>query len=185
MLIIITGPSAVGKSHLCDSAVAANFHLITPLTTRKMRDGETQDGEYHFVSRQTFQSLITGGQLNDWDYAFGEYYGAYLSDVQAAVESKEIIFIHALAKIAIRTACRFREGVLTVMLVPSEDKSVLAARLLARGMSDTELRSRIDHNEDEVAHLPLVDFVIQDAEARDSGDVLAEILHQAKCRMKA
>lgn len=182
MLIIISGPSAVGKSHFCNSVVAANYSLITPVTTRKMRDEESQGGEYHFVSRDFFHSLITGGQLNDWDYVFGEYYGAYLSDVKSAVVSNRLVFIHALAKIAIRTSSRFPEGVLTVMLLPSADLTVVEDRLLARRVSDVELRARMDHNEDEVAHVPLINLLIQNADLKNSEDILAEIVYHAKHR---
>jgi guanylate kinase len=148
-----------------------------------MRVGEHQGGEYHFVSRDFFHSLISAGLLNDWDYVFGEYYGAYLSDVQSAVESNTLVFIHALAKIAIRTASRFPKGVLTVMLLPSADLSLVEDRLLARKVGDVELRARLKHSEDEIAHVPLMKLLIRNADTRKAGDVLDEVVYHAKHRM--
>lgn len=144
-----------------------------------MRPGETQGGEYHFVSRDHFRSLILEGQLNDWDYIFDEYYGAYLSDVQDAVMSNDHVFIHALAKIAVRTALRFPNRVLTVMLLPSPESSLTESRLRLRKAGDAEVQARLRHTEDEVAQLPLVSLGIRNADVKSSEDILEEVLFHA------
>lgn len=181
MLIIVSGPSAVGKSRLCTRA-AAQYRLITPLTTRAIRPEETEGGEYHFVSREEFQRLIADDELNDWDYVFGEYYGAYKSDVQLAVKSDEYFFLHALSKIAVRTSVRYQAGVHTVMLLPSEDSSLMESRLRRRNANEREVQERLRHIQDEVAHVQLMGQVIPRAETMDSAEILSQIVREAAAR---
>lgn len=181
MLIIISGPSAVGKSRLCTSA-AVQYRLITPLTTRAIRPDEAEGGEYHYVSREEFQRLILHDELNDWDYVFGEYYGAYKSDVELAVNSDDYFFLHALSKIAIRTSVRYPARVHTVMLLPSEDTSLMESRLRMRNANEREVQERLKHIKDEVAHVRLMGQVIPCAETMDSEEMLSQIIREAEAR---
>lgn len=59
-LIIIIGPTAVGKSSIIDR-VLKDFPRVSDLityTTRPMRTGESEGQPYHFVTEDKFKALV-------------------------------------------------------------------------------------------------------------------------------
>lgn len=75
-MIVILGESASGKTTLVQKFVKANpqYHKIVTYTTRPMRDGEVDGVDYHFVSTDTFHTLVEQGffiehsEYRDWYY---------------------------------------------------------------------------------------------------------------------
>lgn len=59
-IIIISGPSASGKSAIIDSLVSLNKNYIkaTPATSRNKRPGEKPNQDYYFLSEQEFVQKI-------------------------------------------------------------------------------------------------------------------------------
>lgn len=55
---IIVGKSGSGKDYLMDKMVEKGFKPCIKTTTRPMRDGETQDKTYHFISKNEFEESL-------------------------------------------------------------------------------------------------------------------------------
>jgi len=76
--VAIVGPSGVGKSTLIQR-IAAEFSDVfgfsVSLTTREPREGEQNGRDYHFVSKEEFESLIEEGELIEYTEVHGNYYG--------------------------------------------------------------------------------------------------------------
>jgi guanylate kinase len=64
-LTVLSGPSGVGKDSVIELIRARSpwIRLSVSVTTRKMRDYETDGEHYHFVTRPEFQRLVDGDQL--------------------------------------------------------------------------------------------------------------------------
>jgi guanylate kinase len=67
MLVIISGPSGVGKDTIIDAMRAApqgtSYHYIVTCTTRARRLGEVDGVSYQFVSRERFHAMRDAGEL--------------------------------------------------------------------------------------------------------------------------
>lgn len=67
-LIVLVGPSAVGKStvvaRLRDEV--PNLHFSVSMTTRDPRPGEENGRDYYFVSAEDFQRNIDEGRMLEW-----------------------------------------------------------------------------------------------------------------------
>ena len=76
-LTVLSGPSGVGKDSVIELIRARSpwIKLSVSVTTRKMRDYETDGEHYHFVTRSEFQRLVDGDQLLEWAEYVGNYYG--------------------------------------------------------------------------------------------------------------
>jgi guanylate kinase len=93
-LIVLTGPSGVGKGTLVRSLLARHpeLYLSISATTRSPRPGESNGQHYYFLSRQEFENLIQDNQLLEWAEYAGNYYGTPRSPVEEQInQGKSVI----------------------------------------------------------------------------------------------
>lgn len=76
-LIVLTGPSGVGKGTLVRALLQRHpeLYLSVSVTTRAPRPGEISGKHYYFVSRSEFERMVTQGELLEWAEFAGNYYG--------------------------------------------------------------------------------------------------------------
>lgn len=84
-LIIIAGPSGAGKGTVRKEIMKnkkLNLVFSISLTTRKIRKGEKNGIDYHFVSEKKFKDAIKKGDLLEYNNYVGHYYGTSKSQVE-------------------------------------------------------------------------------------------------------
>ena len=172
-LTVLSGPSGVGKDSVIELIRARSpwIKLSVSVTTRKMRDYETDGEHYHFVTRPQFQRLIDGGQLLEWAEFAGNLYGT----PRAPVERELALGYPALLKIDLQGARQVRRAMPAAQLVflapPSFDE--LARRLIGRGTEDAAtIARRLAHAREEMAAEAEFDVTV----VNDSVDHAAEEL---------
>lgn len=95
-LYIITGPSGVGKTSVAMELLKHRPTLkkVVTCTTRPIREDEVDGVSYHFLDRETLQSLIDSGAMFEWDEHYGNLYGSRRSDVEALMEAgNDVLFV--------------------------------------------------------------------------------------------
>ena len=67
-LVVLAGPSAVGKSTVVSRLRddVDNLYFSVSMTTRQPRPGETDGVDYFFVSPEAFQEHIDAGDMLEW-----------------------------------------------------------------------------------------------------------------------
>ena len=85
LLIIISGPSGVGKGtvrkyFMNDDSLRLAYSIS--MTTRQPREGERDKVDYIFTTREKFEEAIAKGELLEWAEFVGNYYGTPLSQVE-------------------------------------------------------------------------------------------------------
>jgi guanylate kinase len=176
MLLIISGPSAIGKDstwlRICENSFG--FERIVPYTTRGRRPEEKEGFDYFFVTKAEFHDLIKQKKLLEWDYFNKNYYGTPILNL----DDTRNYAIHALGRIALRLKQKVHSTYL-VMLLP-EDNSILSERLVQRGYRGDDLLFRNYHHLEEKEHAPLFDFVVPNAEAvttYEAEEIIQKILN--------
>ena len=84
-VVIISGPSGVGKSTICHQLcelLPAEFSVS--VTTRKPRPGETNAKDYHYMIREEFELLRDSGGLLEHAEVYGNCYGTSMAAVREA-----------------------------------------------------------------------------------------------------
>lgn len=76
-LIVLTGPSGVGKGTLMQALLKRHPELYysVSVTTRSPRPGEIDGKNYYFISRSKFEQLVAQGEFLEWAEFAGNYYG--------------------------------------------------------------------------------------------------------------
>jgi guanylate kinase len=151
-LIVITGPSGVGKGTLVRQLLERhpNLHLSVSATTRPPRAGEIDGKDYFFVSQTTFAQMIQDDELLEWAEFAGNCYGT----PRLAVEESLAQGISVLLEIEIEGAKQikqtFPKAFRIFILPPSFDE--LEHRLRQRGTeSEASILRRLAKAKAEIA----------------------------------
>jgi guanylate kinase len=95
LLIIISGPSGVGKGTIRQEVMkdpTLNLWYSVSLTTRNQRPGEVNGREYYFVSEKEFEENLDRGNLLEHATFVGHHYGTPLDKmVEKRNEGKNVI----------------------------------------------------------------------------------------------
>jgi len=75
-IVCLMGKSGCGKSSIENRLEKLGYNRIVSYTTRNIREGEQNDREYHFVSKDQFKHLIEKDILMEYAEYAGNYYGA-------------------------------------------------------------------------------------------------------------
>ena len=142
-LIVVSGPSGVGKSSVVEGlAERLPFAFSVSMTTRAPRPDEVEGVHYRFVGRAEFAAAVAAGDLVEWAEYGGNLYGtpADRLEIELASGNDVLLDIEIAGSRIIRD--RFPDA-LMIFIVPP-DREELARRLRSRGdTSESEVISRL------------------------------------------
>ena len=83
VLLVLSGPSGVGKTTVAHRLLEANANLqrMVTCTTRAPREGEVDGQDYHFVTETDFLAQIRAGGFLEHAEVYGNRYGTLKSSV--------------------------------------------------------------------------------------------------------
>ena len=161
LLIVLSGPSGAGKDALLTRLRETSYPLqyITTLTTRPKRTNERDNVDYHFVSSADFQKMIKDNELLEWANVYGNWYGVHREPAKKALESGQNTIVKVDTQGAAAIKKILPEAVFVFLMTPSLEE--LTTRLTQRRTeSPFDLARRIETARQEIAQLPLFDYVI-------------------------
>jgi guanylate kinase len=135
MLVVITGPSGVGKTTIIESLLKAepSLRYSASLTTRQPRPGEVDGIDYRFVSNEEFREGVQGGKFAEWSEVYGEYYGRLKKDLDDLMYRGDVL-VGIDVQGAVKLRRKYPEGVFIFLLPRSE--AALEAQLRGRRTDD-------------------------------------------------
>lgn len=161
LLLVLSGPSGVGKGTLCARlrALAPELVYSVSATTRKPREGEVNGVNYFFKTHEEFQAMIQADELLEWAEYVGNYYGTPRSFVQETIDQGKDIILEIDVQGAMQVKERFPEAILLFVLPPSLDE--LRHRITSRGTeSEHVIRSRMEAAAEELKLMEHYDYAI-------------------------
>jgi guanylate kinase len=181
MLVIVSGPSGVGKSTICRSVVAKldNAYLSVSATTRPKSGSETNGKDYWFIPRDEFEKKIKQGQLLEHAEVFGNLYGTPKDKVDEALAEGKVVILEIDVQGAQQVKDIYPDAVMIFVLPPTQRD--LVERMNGRGRDDeASAKKRLDTAEDEIAAAWRYynNMVIND-DLEQAVDEVIEIINQA------
>jgi guanylate kinase len=184
MLVVVSGPSGVGKSTIVAELADARPQVvpIVTATTRERRPGEIDKVHYHFLSVDEFARMRADGGLLESAQVHDNWYGTPLEQVRGilAAGRDAILTIDPQGARSVRQ--RVPDALLIFVMPPSIED--LDARLAERGSENaSSLAVRRRNAEVEMASSGDYDYVIvnETGHPDDAADRIWEII-QAEAR---
>jgi guanylate kinase len=159
LLIVISGPSGVGKDTLIRRLLELdkNLRYSVSCTTRAPRPGEADGVDYSFVSRERFQQLIDEGAFLEHATYNGNLYGTLAERVERERKAGHDVVLKIEVQGAEQVRAKVPDAVFIFVVPPSVDELVKrqvkrntetsqdmeARRLIAT--REMEYASRYDH----------------------------------------
>ena len=160
-LIIITGPSGVGKGTVVKELLDRNkdIWLSISATTRNPRVGENDGLNYYFISEERFKDMIDKKEFLEWAQFAGNYYGTPLSSVNEKIEKGFIVLLEIEVEGAKQIKEKFPEALSIFLLPPSKEE--LEKRIRNRGTEKEEaINRRLSRANYEIASSDKFDFTL-------------------------
>jgi guanylate kinase len=174
-LVVLAGPSAVGKSTVVAQlkATVPDLFFSVSWTTRDPRPGEVDGRDYHYVTRERFRDEVDSGLMLEWAEIHGglQLSGTPRQPVTEALQAGRPVLVEVDLAGA-RNIKQMMPEALTVFLAPPTWED-LVERLTGRGTeSEDVIRRRLETAREELASKDEFDRVVVN---RDVTEAVAEI----------
>lgn len=184
-LIVVSGPSGVGKSTVMKKVMEQydNLHFSVSATTRPIRPGEVDGKSYYFMSHEQFRTLIEQDALLEYAQYVGNFYGTPEKPLDEALSQGRDILLDIEVQGGLNVKKRRDDAILIFMVAPSF--SELKRRLLNRGDTDPELcQKRLEWARWEYEQASQYDYIVVNNDVEQAANEIISILTAEKCKMK-
>jgi len=187
MLLIISGPSGVGKTTITHQVkLALNALFSVSMTTRPKAPEDREGVDYFFVDAPRFERSRDAGELLEWAQVFGNYYGTPKKPVEDALADGRLMILEIDVEGAVQVKQRMPDAYALFVLPPSEE--VLLDRLRKRKRDEEAvIQRRFSKAKDEIARAKscgvydvfIVNDLLDDAVAKAVSLVRSEMERRA------
>lgn len=187
LLIVISGPSGVGKDTIARALIderPEDFYFVVTATTRPPREGEVQGEDYYFVSSNEFARMIEENELLEYAVVYNDYKGIPKQHIRQALASgKDVIM-----RVDVQGAATVRKIIPNAIHVflTTESEQELVTRLTERKSETAEgLSLRIAAARQEMKRIQEFDYWVVNREGEQAEAVqnILSIIDAAHCRV--
>ncbi len=188
LVIVISGPSGVGKGTLTKALLKKeghNFVYSSSMTTRAPRTGEIEGKDYFFVDQAFFQQKIKEKYFLEYNKFIGNYYGTPYDKVLDQVEEgKEVILeIDVQGSLQIRKHKISKDAVFIFIVPPT--KQALYNRLKKRNTeSEDIICQRMDKADQEFLLAYKYDYIVVNDDIDKAVDKIISIIIAEHSKVK-
>jgi len=187
MLLVVAGPSGVGKGTLISGLLEHHprIELSVSCTTRGPRAGEVDGREYDFVTEAEFERMRGDGELLETAVVHGrDHYGTPRMPIEDALAAGRDIVLEIDYQGARSVRAAMPQAVLVFVAPPTIE--ALKARLSGRNTeSPPELARRLRSARTEIANLEMFQYIIVNDRLDEAIDALEAIYLAERQRLRA
>jgi len=166
-LVIISSPSGGGKDSVINALIPQFPDAVRFVTTtsRPPRPGNQDGVDYHFISREAFETKLADGEFLEYNEYAGNLYGSERAKMEEDLAKHKLVFtqIEVNGKKNVDKA-----GIehLAIFLVP-ESLDQLRSRIKNRGgLTDEQIDARLEIAKAEMAEKEIYDHQVVNHEGK-------------------
>ena len=186
LLIVLSGPSGVGKGTVRDALFAMKGHNLVysvSMTPRPPRAGAVHGHAYYFVPREEFEENIRAGKMLEHAEFIGNYYGTPLEAVSENLNAGLEVVLEIEVQGAEQVRQKMPEAVFIFIAPPSLDS--LYNRLRRRGTESEEvIRQRIEKAKREINLAYKYDYIVVNDTVENAADKILAIIRSEHASVK-
>ena len=189
-LIVISGPSGVGKSTLVKKAreVLPELEFSVSCTTRAPRAGEVDGRDYFFLNETEFEKKVQQNEFIEYAGVFAHRYGTLKNEVLSRLQrgADVILDIDVQGAKQIRQAAQndpeIARAAQFIMIVPP-DMETLSSRLTGRNSETPEsLKLRLAGAQSELSNFRIYDYLVVNDDLETAQNDLISLLKTMRMR---
>ena len=176
-LIIITGPSGVGKGTVVKAILKKdiNIWLSISATTRRPRKGEIDGKDYYFLTTKKFKEMIKNEMFLEWAEFAGNYYGTPMNIINEKIKNGNKVILEIEVEGAFQVRKKFPETISIFLLPPN--KQELEKRIRNRGTdNEISILKRLERADFEMSSSKDFDYVLKNYEIDKTADEILKII---------
>lgn len=185
LLVVFSGPSGVGKGSVRKKffeKMENKLYYSISMTTRNIREGETDGVDYHFVSKEQFLEEIQKDNVLEYNEYVGNFYGT----------PKDIVFekinqgIDVVLEIEVNGAKMIKEKVpncVSIFIAPPSYEA-LKERLIGRNTEPPDvIEKRLIKAEDEIGSANFYDYIVINEDVDEASNEVISIIESEHLRV--
>ena len=185
LLVVFSGPSGVGKGTVRKKffeKMGDKLYYSISMTTRNIREGETDGVDYHFVSKEQFLEEIQKDNVLEYNEYVGNFYGT----------PKDVVFekinqgIDVVLEIEVNGAKMIKEKVpncVSIFIAPPSYEA-LKERLVGRNTESPDvIEKRLIKAEDEISSANLYDYIVINEDVDEASNEVISIIESEHLRV--
>lgn len=177
LLVVISSPTAVGKTTVCRELVRrSNGSIVNSIsaTSRSPRKGEKEGRDYFFVGEK-FPELVKKGRFLEWEKVHESYYGTPKKYIEEQMAEKKAIILTIDVKGGAALRKKFKNALLIFLLPPS--LAVMKKRLEKRGSETAaQIKVRLNTAVKELKYLSQYDYLIVNDSLKETVKIVESII---------
>ncbi|GAW99712.1 guanylate kinase [Secundilactobacillus mixtipabuli] len=185
MLIVLSGPSGVGKGTVRKALFDepdTDFQYSISMTTRQPREGERDGVDYFFVSKEQFEENIKNGEMLEYAKYVDNYYGTPLKYVNETLDSGKDVFLEIEVNGAMQVRANCPDAVFVFLTPP--DLMELKHRLINRGTEEMSvINARIKKAVGEIKMMRNYDYAVVNDEVENAVARIRTIIRSERLRV--
>ena len=178
LLVVISGPSGVGKSTVRQALFSMKGHNLVysvSMTTRAPRASEQEGVDYYFVSNEEFERRIADDLFLEYADFVGNMYGTPLDKVEELLDEGKEVVLEIDTEGALQVRSKMPDAIMIFIVPPT--KEALYERLRRRGTeSDYQLEKRIEKANKEFKLAHKYDYIVANDDVENAADRILAII---------
>lgn len=161
MLIVLSGPSGVGKNSVLNRIINArqNLRLSISCTTRKPREGEINGKDYYFLTEKEFMDAVSKGEMLEYAKYCDYYYGTPKKAVEQELELGRNVILEIEVQGGEQIINKYSDAVSIFIIPPSVN--TLSNRLKNRGLDSIDIvKKRIAESRREIKFAERYKYIV-------------------------
>lgn len=151
-LVVISGPSGVGKSTVCKLlAERLDAFISISATTRPKAPSEENGREYWFLTTEEFKSKIEHNEFLEHAQVFGNYYGTLRPPIQDKLNQGRTVILEIDVQGARQVKKIYRDALTIFILPPRKEDLLTRIDTRARGEDEQNKQRRLETAASEIA----------------------------------